>query len=74
MAHLIVDAKGLACPMPIVKAKKGMDSLETGQIMELQATDKGAMYDFRAWVSQTGHELLETKQENGVFIFIVQKR
>lgn len=74
MAHLIVDAKGLACPMPIVRAKKGMDSLEAGQIMELQATDKGSMNDFRAWVSQTGHELLGTKQEDGVFIFIVKKR
>ncbi len=73
MANLVVDAKGLACPMPIVKAKKGIDSLESGQIMELQTTDKGSMKDFQAWVNQTNHELVETKEENGVFTFIVKK-
>ncbi|MGO4498630.1 sulfurtransferase TusA family protein [Paenibacillus sp. 2RAB27] len=73
MANLVVDAKGLACPMPIVKAKKGMDSLESGQIMELQTTDKGSMKDFQAWVNQTKHELLESKEDNGVFTFIVKK-
>lgn len=73
MANLVVNAKGLACPMPIVKAKKGIDSLESGQIMELHTTDKGSMNDFQAWVSQTKHELLEAKEENGVFIFLVKK-
>lgn len=73
MANLIVDAKGLACPMPIVKAKKGMDSLEPGQIMELQTTDKGSMKDFQAWVNQTNHELMESREDNGVFTFIVKK-
>lgn len=73
MANLIVDAKGLACPMPIVKAKKGMDSLEPGQIMELQTTDKGSMKDFQAWVNQTNHELIESRENNGVFTFIVKK-
>ena len=73
MADLIVDAKGLACPMPIVKAKKGMDSLQTGQLMKLQTTDKGSMKDFQAWVNQTKHELVESKEENGVFTFVVKK-
>ncbi|OAS13370.1 sulfurtransferase TusA family protein [Paenibacillus oryzisoli] len=73
MANLVVDAKGLACPMPIVKAKKGIDSLESGQIMELQTTDKGSMKDFQAWVNQTKHELLESKEDNGVFTFLVKK-
>ncbi|MCZ8515811.1 sulfurtransferase TusA family protein [Paenibacillus filicis] len=73
MANLVVDAKGLACPMPIVKAKKGMDSLEPGQIMELQTTDKGSMKDFQAWVNQTNHELMESREDNGVFTFIVKK-
>ena len=74
MADLVVDAKGLACPMPIVKAKKGIDSLQTGQTMELQTTDRSSMKDFTAWVNQTKHELIETKEENGVFTFIVKKR
>jgi tRNA 2-thiouridine synthesizing protein A len=73
MVDLIVDAKGLACPMPIVKAKKGIDSLEPGQIMELQTTDKGSMKDFQAWVNQTKHELIDVKEENGVFTFRVRK-
>ncbi|WP_409343317.1 sulfurtransferase TusA family protein [Paenibacillus sp. MBLB4367] len=73
MANLIVDAKGLACPMPIVKAKKGIDSLEPGQLMELQTTDKGSMNDFQAWVKQTKHELVEAKEADGVFTFIVRK-
>jgi tRNA 2-thiouridine synthesizing protein A len=73
MADIVVDAKGLSCPMPIVKAKKGIDSLEKGQLMELQATDKGSLKDFQAWVKQTNHELLETKEEDGVFTFVVKK-
>ncbi|MNG38636.1 sulfur transfer protein SirA [compost metagenome] len=59
--------------MPIVLAKKGIDSLESGQIMELQTTDKGSMKDFQAWVNQTKHELLESKEDNGIFTFIVKK-
>ncbi|CAG7607693.1 Sulfur carrier protein TusA [Paenibacillus solanacearum] len=73
MAHLIVDAKGLACPMPIVKAKKGMDTLASGQLMELHTTDKGSMNDFQTWVRQTKHELIEAKEDDGVFAFIVKK-
>lgn len=73
MVNLIVDAKGLACPLPIVKAKKGIDSLESGQIMVLQTTDKGSMKDFQAWVHQTKHELIDAKEEDGVFTFTVKK-
>ncbi|TVY00986.1 sulfurtransferase TusA family protein [Paenibacillus cremeus] len=73
MANLVVDAKGLACPLPIVKAKKGMDSLESGQIMELQTTDKGSMKDFQAWVKQTKHELIEAIEVDGIFTFFVKK-
>ncbi|MCZ8513686.1 sulfurtransferase TusA family protein [Paenibacillus filicis] len=73
MANLIVDAKGLSCPMPIVKAKKAIDSLQSGEIMELQTTDKGSMKDFQAWVNQTNHELIDSKEDNGVFTFVVKK-
>lgn len=74
MADLFVDAKGLACPMPIVKAKKAMDSLESGQILELHSTDKGSMKDFTAWVKQSNHELLSATEENGVYRFLIKKR
>lgn len=73
MSDIVVDAKGLSCPMPIVKAKKGIDALESGQVMELQATDKGSVKDFQAWVNQTKHELLEVKEDQGVFTFFVKK-
>lgn len=73
MSDLIVDAKGLSCPMPIVKAKKGIDTLEAGQVMELLATDKGSVKDFQAWVNQTNNELLEVKEDGGVFTFLVKK-
>lgn len=73
MADIVIDAKGLACPMPIVKAKKGIDSIQSGQTMELHTTDKGSMKDFQAWVKQTNHELVETKEANGLFMFLVKK-
>lgn len=72
-AHITVDAKGLSCPMPIVRAKKAMDGLESGQVMELVTTDKGAINDFQAWARQNNHELLKTEEENGVFRFLVKK-
>jgi len=72
-ANVTIDAKGLACPMPIVKAKKGMDSLQSGEIMELLATDKGSVNDFQAWVRQTKHEMLENKEVEGVYVFYVRK-
>ncbi|WP_018131611.1 sulfurtransferase TusA family protein [Effusibacillus pohliae] len=72
-ADVVVDAKGLSCPMPIVKAKKAIDSMQPGQIMELQATDKGSVNDFQGWVKQTKHELVKMEEDNGVFRFFVKK-
>lgn len=73
MADIVVDAKGLACPMPIVRAKKAMDSLQPGQVMQLETTDKGSMNDFQAWVGQTKNEMVEVKEKDGVFTFLVRK-
>ncbi|MDA8352418.1 MAG: sulfurtransferase TusA family protein [Firmicutes bacterium] len=72
-ADLVIDAKGLSCPMPIVRAKKGIDGLESGQIMKLESTDKGSLNDFRSWVKQTDHELLDVQEEGGVYTFYVKK-
>jgi TusA-related sulfurtransferase len=72
-ADLIVDTKGMACPMPIVKAKKALDGLQTGQMMEVLSTDKGSVNDFQAWVKQTKHELVKHEEENGVYKFLVKK-
>ncbi|MBM7693339.1 TusA-related sulfurtransferase [Peribacillus deserti] len=72
-ADKFLDAKGLACPMPIVKTKKAMDQLEYGQILEIHATDKGAKNDLSAWAKSGGHELMEHTEENGVLKFFLKK-
>ncbi|RNB82404.1 sulfurtransferase TusA family protein [Brevibacillus fluminis] len=72
-ADITVDTKGMACPMPIVKAKKALDGLQTGQTMEVLSTDKGSLNDFQAWVKQTNNELVQTEVENGVYKFLVKK-
>lgn len=69
-----VDAKGTLCPLPIVKARRAIDKMESGQVLEVLATDKGAVEDFKGWVKQMNHELLEYHQDpDGVFRFYVKK-
>ncbi|MGF7046919.1 TusA-related sulfurtransferase [Paenibacillus sp. DS2015] len=69
----VLDAQGLACPMPIVKTKKAMNDLQSGQVLEIHATDKGAKADLAAWSRSGGHELLESTEENGIFKFLIKK-
>lgn len=69
----VLDAKGLACPMPIVRTKKAMNKLESGQILEVHATDKGAKSDLAAWAKSGGHELLQDTEENDVLKFWIKK-
>lgn len=69
----VLDAKGLACPMPIVKVKKAINQLESGDVLEIHATDKGAKNDLAAWSKSGGHEVLEFKEENNVLKFWIKK-
>ncbi|MFB9758859.1 sulfurtransferase TusA family protein [Ectobacillus funiculus] len=69
----VLDVKGLACPMPIVKTKKAISGLETGQVLEVHTTDKGAKSDLTAWAKSTGHTIVDFKEENNVFVFQIQK-
>jgi len=69
----VVDAKGLACPMPIVKTKKAMNELESGQVLEIHTTDKGAKNDLTAWAKSGGHELLNHEEGNNVLKFWIKK-
>ncbi|MBS4200891.1 sulfurtransferase TusA family protein [Bacillus sp. FJAT-49732] len=71
---LTLDAKGLACPMPIVRTKKAIGELESGQILEVLTTDKGSKADMTAWAGSQGHELISITEENGVFIFNIKKK
>jgi tRNA 2-thiouridine synthesizing protein A len=69
-----LDCSGLACPMPILKTKKAVDALETGQVLKMTATDPGALPDMQAWTSKTGHILLGHEQNGEKFIFFIQKK
>ena len=68
-----VDYRGLFCPMPIVKISKDIKGVEVGQVVEMLADDPGAKADVKAWANQTGHELLEMKEEGGVFKFYIRR-
>lgn len=72
-ANTILDAKGLACPMPIVRTKKEMKNLEAGQVLEVQATDKGSKADMKAWAESTGHQYLGTIEEGEVLKHYLRK-
>lgn len=72
-ANTILDAKGLACPMPIVKTKKEMKNLEAGQVLEVQATDKGSKADMKAWAESTGHQYLGTIEVGEVLKHYLRK-
>ncbi len=70
----ILDARGLLCPMPVVKAAKEMRSLDDGDILKILATDRGSIADFPAWAEDTGNELLEWHEEgDGVLVFYMRK-
>ncbi|ASS67941.1 MULTISPECIES: sulfurtransferase TusA family protein [unclassified Paenibacillus] len=68
-----LDAKGLACPMPIVKTKKVMKTMESGQILEIHTTDQGALNDLSAWARSSGNELLQSMTEGTVLKFWIRK-
>lgn len=70
-AH-VLDTKGLNCPLPILKAKKALKDVPSGEILEILATDPGAVADFEAFCRQTGHELVEATQEGDVYKFQIR--
>jgi len=69
-----LDARGLACPLPIVKTRKSLNELASGQVLKVVATDSGSMADMKAFSEQTGHELLEAGQEGALYTFFLKKR
>jgi len=68
-----LDATGLNCPLPILRAKKALASLGSGQVLRIVATDPGSVKDFDAFAKQTGNELLESGEEEGKFTFFIKK-
>lgn len=69
----VLDAKGLACPMPLVKTRKAIGELDSDQVLEVHTTDKGAINDLTAWTKSGGHELLKYVKENDVLKFWIKK-
>jgi tRNA 2-thiouridine synthesizing protein A len=69
-----LDCVGLACPMPILKTKKAIDAMETGQVLKMVATDPGSLPDIQAWTAKTGHELLDHEQDGDLFTFFIKKK
>ncbi|MFC2948152.1 sulfurtransferase TusA family protein [Virgibacillus sediminis] len=73
IADEILDAKGLACPMPIVRTKKAITNLDPGKVMEVQATDKGSTADLKAWSESTGHQYLGTVEDGEVLKHYIRR-
>ncbi len=69
-----VDAKGLSCPMPIVKTAQAMRAVAPGALLEVLATDPGSVKDFTAWAKTTGNELVESSVEGGVYRFVLRHK
>jgi len=73
MADKVLDAKGLNCPLPILKAKKALKDVPAGGTLEILATDPGSIADFQAFCRTTGNELVEHSEEGGIYQFLLRK-
>ena len=69
-----VDARGLSCPMPIVKTAQAVKTVESGNLIEVLATDPGSVKDFAAWARTTGNELIEQSSDGGVYRFVLRRK
>ena len=69
-----VDARGLNCPLPILKAKKALAELQSGQVLRVLCTDPGSVRDFQAFAKQTGHELVEQTSAGDEFVHMLRRR
>lgn len=69
-----VDASGLNCPLPILRTKKALADMTTGQHLKVIATDPGSVRDFALFAKQTGNELVESSEANGAFVFVMRRR
>ena len=73
-ADVVLDTKGMNCPMPVLKTKKAIDTLQSGQVLEVISTDAGSKSDIPALLKSLGHELLETKEQGNVIEFYIKKK
>lgn len=73
MADMVLDAKGLNCPLPILKTKKALQTMAVGGVLEVLATDPGAVADFKSFCRQTGNELVSSTEEGSVYKFLIKR-
>lgn len=73
MADQVLDTRGLNCPIPVLRARKAMQKLAPGAVLEVRATDPGTVKDFNAFCEATGHVLLGHEEEGGEFVFRIRK-
>ncbi len=69
-----LDARGLNCPLPIIKTKKALNELSSGQVLRVTSTDSGSVKDMEAFAKQTGNELLQSGEEGGSYVFRIKKK
>ena len=69
-----LDARGLSCPLPILKTKKALSDLASGQVLKVVATDPGSIKDMQAFANQTGNPLVSSAEENKVYVFFLKKK
>ncbi len=72
-ATTVLDAKGLSCPMPLLRTKKEMGKLNSGDVLQVQGTDPGSRNDIPGWCDRSGHVFLGEKEETGFFSFFIKK-
>lgn len=69
-----VDARGLSCPLPLLKAKQALNAMESGEQLRVLSTDQGSWRDFEVFSRQSGHSLLEREEKDGLYRYLLQKR
>jgi len=72
-AHATLDARGLNCPLPILRTRKELANLQSGELLEIISTDPGSLKDMESFCQQTGHQLLESQSNDGEFHFFIHK-
>lgn len=69
----VLDAKGLSCPLPILKTKKAVESLAKEQVLKVETTDPGSKNDMASWAKRTGNQILKVEEGSGIFTFFIKK-
>jgi tRNA 2-thiouridine synthesizing protein A len=72
-ADQVIDAKGLSCPLPILKTKKAVEALSKDQVLKVETTDPGSKNDMASWAKRTGNEILSVEERSGTFTFYIKK-